>query len=415
MLIAQLCGLFIWVHLSTCLLFSMTSTMQSTHFNAAKISPFFVGSSQTISITTLALSLCSLVSKYVHDRLWLLVMHKLEASSQNIGKTLLGHFLPEPVATTTPTAATKKLQSDSASGKQKKKAVSRRIKPKKVNRRRRKRSNISSSESESEGEVNIASEPSSSDESLVCDFDDNLSDREENVDLLDSLSDSDKEISHSSSHEDTSKALTNSPFQKGRRQIVLAANFSSPQTSRSNLKETSQLESEATAGRSEDFSQVVHNLCNILLQEDCFIIMKVFSDWLQAYPAVIATCSKVLLLTTINVCLMSVFSLFLNCGHILHNYLTFSQQRHNWWMQVARVLSNERFILLVLCRITWCFLTQWETSDSTDWRCCAERVCASSTVSGNHQLRLINSEQVWPGGHSVFVYITIIALSILSR
>ena len=272
----------------------MTSTIHfntSTHFSAVKKLSPFVGSSQTVSITTLALSLCSLVSKYVHDRLWLLLMHRLEASSQNTRKTLLDYLLPESVATTT----TAELQPSSGSGKQKKTA-SKKVKAKRVNRRRRKISNISSSESESEGDGNIASDPSSSDDSLVCDFEDNLSDREENVDLLDSLSDSDKEISHSSSHEkvsDSSKALTSSPFQKGRRQIVLAANFTMERSPQTSLKETSQLQSEVATGKNEEFSQAVHNLCNILLQEDCFLIMKVFSDWLQAYPAVIATCSQV--------------------------------------------------------------------------------------------------------------------------
>jgi len=241
----------------------------------------------------------------MHDRLWLLLMHRVEASSQNTGKTLLDYLLPDSVASAT-TTAIKELQHSSGYSKQKKTA-SKKVKAKRVNRRRRKLSNISSSESESEGEGNIASDPSSSDESLVCDFEDNLSDREENVDLLDSLSDSDKEISHSSSHEkmsDTSKALTGSPFQKGRRQIVLAANFSmdqSPQQSHSNLKETSQLRSEVVIGKNEEFSQAIHNLCNALLQEDSFLIMKVFSDWLQAYPAVIATCSQVSVQTTVNV------------------------------------------------------------------------------------------------------------------
>jgi len=234
-------------------------------------------------------------------------MHRVEVSSQNAGKTLLDHLLPESVTSTT-TTAIKESQPISANAKQKK-AASKKVKAKRINRRRRKLSNISSSESESEGEgnINIASDLSSSDESLVCDFEDNLSDHEENVDLLDSLSDSDKEISHSSSHEkmsDTSKTLTSSPFQKGRRQIILAANFSmdqSPQTSHSNLKETSQLQSETTVGKSEEFSQAIHNLCNTLLQEDSFLIMKVFSDWLQAYPAVIATCSQVSLQTTVRI------------------------------------------------------------------------------------------------------------------
>jgi len=229
-------------------------------------------------------------------------MHRVEASSQNTGKTLLDYLLPDSVASTT-TTVIKESQHSSGNGK-KKKTASKKDKAKRVNRRRRKLSNISSSESESEGEGNIASDPSSSDESLVCDFEDNLSDREENVDLLDSLSDSDKEIGHSSSHEkmsDTSKALTGSPFQKGRRQIVLAANFSmdqSPQRSHSNLK---QLQSEVVIGKNEEFSQAIHNLCNALLQEDSFLIMKVFSDWLQAYPAVIATCSQVSVQTTVNV------------------------------------------------------------------------------------------------------------------
>ena len=167
------------------------------------------------------------------------------------------------------------------------KAINKRGKERKPNRRRRKLSNVSSSESESERD-HVASDGSSSDDSLVCDFGENLSDREASVDLLESLSDSsDKETNQSTS------TIHGSPFQKGRRQIVLAANFSTSQLSPA--KEPAQLKSAVTDEKNEEeMSKAVYKVCDILVQEDCLMMMKIFSDWLQTYPAVIATCAQVM-------------------------------------------------------------------------------------------------------------------------
>ena len=198
-------------------------------------------------------------------------------NSLNVGKALLDFILPNPVAP----EKDLKFRSKEA------KAKSKRRKEKRPNRRRRKLSNVSSSESES-GADHMASNGSSSDDSLVCDFEEHLSDHETNVDLLDSLSDSsDKETSQSIS------TIHGSPFQKGRRQIVLAANFSTSQLSQA--KELPQLKS-SSEKNGEEISRAVHKVCDILAQEDCLVMMKIFSDWLQTYPAVIATCAQVMML-----------------------------------------------------------------------------------------------------------------------
>lgn len=201
-----------------------------------------------------------------------------QGQSLDTERTLLDFMLPNPVSST----VEKDLQSRT-----KTKAKSKRGKERKRNRRRRKLSNVSSSESESERD-HVASDNSSSDDSLVCDFGENLSDREASVDLLESLSDSsDKETNQSTS------TIHGSPFQKGRRQIVLAANFSTSQLSPA--KEPSQLKSTVMDGKNEEeMSKAVYKVCDILVQEDCLMMMKIFSDWLQTYPAVIATCAQVM-------------------------------------------------------------------------------------------------------------------------
>ena len=224
------------------------------------------------------LFLCSLICKYTHDRLWLLLQHRLATKGQsyslNVGKPLLDHILPSSYTTG------KDLQPRNKQGK----AKFKKHKEKKPNRRRRKLSNVSSSESESEGHE-IVSNASSSDDSLVCDFEEHLSDHETGVDLLDSLSDSsDKETAPSTS------TVHNSPFQKGRRQIVLAANFSTSQVGQ--VKETTQVKSNEK--NEEEMLKAVHKVCDLLVQEDCLVMIKIFSDWLQTYPAVIATCAQVI-------------------------------------------------------------------------------------------------------------------------
>ena len=254
----------------------------------------FLGSSQTQHITKLVLSLCSLICKYTHDRLWLLLQYRLATQGQlcqlNTGKTLLDFILPNPTT-----------EKDLQSRNKQAKAKSKRRKEKKPNRRRRKLSNVSSSESESERD-HVASDNSSSDDgSLVCDFGENLSDHEASVDLLESLSDSsDKETSQSTS------TIHGSPFQKGRKQIVLAANFSTSQISQ--VKEPAQLKALATD--EEEMSKAIHKVCDILVQEDCLVMVKIFSDWLQTYPAVIATCAQVMLHSDVMV-------FMLNCKYFI--------------------------------------------------------------------------------------------------
>lgn len=210
-------------------------------------------------------------------------MKEGEPRTPDVEKTLLDLFLPESLSSTA--------QKDLQSRNKQTKAKSRRRKGKKPNRRRRKLSNVSSSESETE-EHGIASDVSSSDDSLVCDFEENLSDREASVDLLESLSDSsDKETVQSTS------SIHSSPFQKGRRQIVLAANFSTSQAAQ--VKEPTQLKSKATNKKNEEeMCKAVYKVCDLLVQEDCLVMMKVFSDWLQTYPAVIATCAQVMTTVT---------------------------------------------------------------------------------------------------------------------
>lgn len=202
-----------------------------------------------------------------------------ELCSLNVEKTLLNYILPEPLSSMT--------EKDSQPKNKQTKAKSKKLKKKRPIRRRRKLSNVSSSESESE-EDGIASDVSSSDDSFVCDFKENLSDREASVDLLESLSDSsDKETVQSTCN------INSSPFQKGRKQIVLAANFSTSQTVE--VKETTQLKSGITNERNvEELCKAVHKVFDLLVQEDCLVMMKVFSDWLQTYPAVIATCAQVM-------------------------------------------------------------------------------------------------------------------------
>jgi len=189
-------------------------------------------------------------------------------------------MLPEPLSSMT-NSQSKNKQIKTRSKKFKKKPI----------QRKRKLSNVSSSESESE-EDDKANEVSSSDDSLVCDFEENLSDPEASVDLLESLSDSsDKEMIQSTSN------VNSSPFQKGRKQIVLAANFSTSQIGQ--VKETTQLKSERTNEKNvEEMCKAVHKVCDLLIQEDCLVMMKVFSDWLQTYPAVIATCAQVMTIIT---------------------------------------------------------------------------------------------------------------------
>lgn len=231
----------------------------------------------------------------------------------DVGKTLLDYVLPNPVSST----MEKHLQPRSKQTKSK----SKRHKEKKPNRRRRKLSNLSSSESESEGN-RVVSDVSSSDDSLVCDFEENVSDHETGVDLLESLSDSsDKETVQPNS------AVQTSPFQKGRRQIVLAANFSSSQIGQ--VKDTAQLKSDEK--NEEEMCKAVHKVCDLLVQEDCLVMMKIFSDWLQTYPAVIATCAQVISIVTLT-CSLNILLLSLshNCGLIWHNYLTFFQQKLNY-------------------------------------------------------------------------------------
>ena len=262
----------------------------------------FLGSSQTQHITRLVLFLCSLICKYTHDRLWLLLQHRLakgQSYSLDVGKALLDHVLPNSSTTG------KDLQPRNKQGKTKPK----RRKEKKPNRRRRKVSNVSSSESESEGH-DMASDASSSDDSLVCDFGENLSDHETGVDLLESLSDSsDKETAPSTS------TVHNSPFQKGRRQIVLAANFSPSQVGQ--MKEPTQVKSNER--NEEEMLKAVHKVCNILVQEDCLVMMKIFSDWLQTYPAVIATCAQVITIFTSSCPLMFYYTV---CATIVVSFST---------------------------------------------------------------------------------------------
>lgn len=262
----------------------------------------FLGSSQTQHITRLVLFLCSLICKYTHDRLWLLLQHRLakgQSYSLDVGKALLDHVLPNSSTTG------KDLQPRNKQGKTKPK----RRKEKKPNRRRRKVSNVSSSESESEGHE-MASDASSSDDSLVCDFGENLSDHETGVDLLESLSDSsDKETAPSTS------TVHNSPFQKGRRQIVLAANFSPSQVGQ--VKETTQVKSNER--NEEEMLKAVHIVCNILVQENCLVMMKIFSDWLQTYPAVIATCAQVITIFTSSCPLMFYYTV---CATIVVSFST---------------------------------------------------------------------------------------------
>lgn len=197
----------------------------------------------------------------------------------DVGKTLLDFMLPKPLSSS-------KEKNVQPKNKQPKSGI-KKHKGKKPNRRRRKLSHVSSSESESEEDAKAASDISSSDDSLVCDFEENLSDREASVDLLESLSDSsDKETVQSTTFHGSS-------FQKGRRQIVLAANFTTSQTTQ--VKETNtQLKSEvANEKNMEEMCKALHEVCDLLVQEDCLVMIKVFSDWLQTYPAVIATCAQV--------------------------------------------------------------------------------------------------------------------------
>lgn len=214
-------------------------------------------------------------------------------------------MLPKPLS-----SATEKSRNKQTTTKNKRRST------KKPNRRRRKLSNVSSS-SESEEDGIAVNDVSSSDDSLVCDFDENLSDREPSVDLLESLSDSsDKETVQSTS------SIHGSPFQKGRRQIVLAANFSTSQTSP--VKESTQLKSEAANEKKlDEMSKAVNKVCDLLVQEDCLIMIKIFSDWLQTYPAVIATCAQVMsncyMFSKLSTCLLqSVPQLWSHAAQLLN-------------------------------------------------------------------------------------------------
>lgn len=258
-----------------------------------------------------------MICKYTHDRLWMLLQYKLAMQGQphpsdgqphpsDVGKTLLDYILPQSSAV------------GKDSGDKQTKAKSKRHREKKPNRRRRKLSHVSSSESESEG---IASVGSSSDDSLVCDFEENLSEHEPSVDLLESLSDSsDKEMVQSSS------AVHDSPFQKGRRQIVLAANFSSSQVTQ--VKETAQTKPMGQNEKSkEEMCKAVHKVCDLLVQEDCLVMIKMFSDWLQTYPSVIATCAQVQQL---------LHHYWLYCYHV---HYTITQSMPQLWSHLAQLLN----------------------------------------------------------------------------
>ena len=209
-----------------------------------------------------------------------------------------------------------------------------------MNLRRRRRSNQDLSSSDEEGSESEdvtdgkkCGGRSSSEDSLST-----LSEsmEEDDFDLMESLSESsyssasDSEAAVSSRHPEPSTPLdTNlapedarsSPKQKvagGKRQIVLAANFNPPTLNQEKPPKTPPQHTatsqkpigapvipavSAIAGddttlfhqlvEKTRLQSAVHMVCKVVAEENYLLVLKVFADWLQSYPVVVATCGQV--------------------------------------------------------------------------------------------------------------------------
>ena len=215
-----------------------------------------------------------------------------------------------------------------------------------VNRRRRRRGNESdSSEEEGAGGDNEGSE--SSDDTLSA-LSSNLG--EDDLEMFERLSDgsstddeSKEDSTLSSPEKSPPKSTPSLPLststppvstKKGKRQIVLAANFGVAPGSKSELKEGSisrELEDDAPTPVSREqsslatsdtlgvddslrylmhksgFQSTVHTVCCLVAEESYLMPLRVFMEWLQSCPIAVTASSQVSAFTYLKTMLQEVF------------------------------------------------------------------------------------------------------------
>ncbi len=331
---------------------------------------FFSGSPDTLAASAFALTILSLIIHYAQKRLTASVLAVKAETEHNVEKiiesevTMVQLLMQEESSNkTTPTkslpggtkkASPKYTPTSSETGKdlrrshKKKASAERKAERRKnafklMNRRRRQRGRGGTSSSD---EDDTGSDPqgSSSEDSTPA-LGGQLG---EDVDLLmmESLSDSSSQSSDEEVNKPlptATKSLVPSPGTKGRRRIVLAANFSMPpetgsdssnldpipnpvpdptrQKPRSSKEPQNKVSKTRNTGLSVDSSHVsdpaleaelrslsistayqerVHKACDISSKENYLCCVKVFADWLQSYPAVLAAYGKVRLIRIID-------------------------------------------------------------------------------------------------------------------
>ena len=196
-----------------------------------------------------------------------------------------------------------------------------------IDRRRRRDQRLPSSGSSSEEEEELCGRQSS-DSSLSMLSDDHS---EEDIQVLDSLTDSsaseeERTITSLLPQTDmatSAKLSTGSPPKprpSGRRPIVLAASFnlapakdSASDDFKERTAESSSMASEAVDGGDHllkevycetVYQSVIHTACSILAEDSYLIPIKVFTEWLQSYSIVIATCGQVLCMCFLSLILV---------------------------------------------------------------------------------------------------------------
>ena len=249
----------------------------------------FTGSTNTPPATALALALCSQLMEYLVQRLGRTLQHKVLLRSKERSTFDVDHSsIPSP----TPQQPMMDYLTTGEVGKLlgfkgedpviKMKRRKSRLKAVDRQRRRRKpglRRKADLSESEDNSGSESTGDTVSSDS--ISDFEDL---GEDEVQLLENLSSSDESGGEGPmDHDHTSSPRV--PVGRGKRQnIVLAMSFSNPQ---------SKPPEKAPPPSVADFTQVCQFACEVLAEEKFLMVVKVFGDWLQATPVVIATCTQV--------------------------------------------------------------------------------------------------------------------------